>query len=107
MNVDGSIDGNVARSVEIVIPAEHACYPHHFPAHTLVPGYLLLELICEALGALGMRTCGMRTAKFLLPVYPGEQARLVIEKDVARVEVALQINGQLRMSARFKVVGFE
>lgn len=89
--------------IEIPIPEAHACYPHHFPAYTLVPGYLLLELIGEALTAVGLYTSGIRQVKFLLPVYPGELACLSIEKNSSRVNVALTINDQLRMSAHFKV----
>ncbi|MFT7652902.1 MAG: 3-hydroxymyristoyl/3-hydroxydecanoyl-(acyl carrier protein) dehydratase [Candidatus Azotimanducaceae bacterium] len=89
--------------VEIPIPEVHACYPHHFPDHTLVPGYLLLELIGEVLTAADIHTCGVRQAKFLLPVYPGELACLNIDTKPNRANVALTIDRQLRLSAKFEV----
>ncbi|GFZ86835.1 hydroxymyristoyl-ACP dehydratase [Dyella caseinilytica] len=68
------------------VPAEHPCLPGHFPGQPLVPGVVLLEQVAEALRAWRhQRMAQVVEAKFMAPLYPGEQADLVLGENAGRI----------------------
>lgn len=81
------------------VPATHPCLPGHFPERPLVPAVLLLEGVARALrerlGALQLTA--LHSAKFLLPVLPGQVIDLQIAADQAqgRARFHLRVAGRL------------
>lgn len=75
-------DGEAVRLTRTV-PADHPCFPGHFPGQPLLPGALILSEVSEAMAsvpALVARlgdTPTLAAAKFLAPV--GPESTLVIE----------------------------
>lgn len=67
--------------MRFTIAADHPSLPGHFPGRPLVPGVLLLDRVLEAIeaghGALG--PLRLPQVKFLLPLLPGEAARVELE----------------------------
>jgi 3-hydroxymyristoyl/3-hydroxydecanoyl-(acyl carrier protein) dehydratase len=63
------------------IPVDHPALPGHFPGRPVVPGVLLLDVVISAAEQwLGSRlhVRGLRQAKFVAPLRPGEQARVTL-----------------------------
>ena len=57
----------------LVYDADHPAFGGHFPGHPIVPGVLLLDAAIHALEAASQReVSGVASAKFLLPVGPGD-----------------------------------
>jgi 3-hydroxyacyl-[acyl-carrier-protein] dehydratase len=62
---------------------DHPCYAGHFPGNPVVPGVLLLELICEALERGAPRA--IPTVKFHQVLRPGDACELTWKVVDARV----------------------
>jgi 3-hydroxyacyl-[acyl-carrier-protein] dehydratase len=67
---------------EFRVSPDHPALPGHFPGRPVVPGVLLLDGVIEAaerwLG-IPVRVRGLRQAKFLASLLPGETAHLELE----------------------------
>lgn len=59
------------------VPADHACFPDHFPGAPLVPGALLLQWIFAGLArAHKIQIHHIQQVKFLAPVLPGDNLQI-------------------------------
>jgi 3-hydroxyacyl-[acyl-carrier-protein] dehydratase len=60
------------------IPADHPVFEGHFPGHPTAPGALLLALVVRRFEDAHPQThvAGVRRAKFLRPVRPGEALQI-------------------------------
>jgi 3-hydroxyacyl-[acyl-carrier-protein] dehydratase len=56
--------------LKLQAPLDHSSYVGHFPGHPIVPGVLLLELVCEAIAGGPPRV--IANVKFHRAVKPGE-----------------------------------
>ena len=87
------------------IPATHPCLPGHFPGHPLVPGVLVLEQVLLAVSqAAGQAVASVRLpqVKFLAPLYPEQDAEVVLEGQAPRWR--FQVRGPDGLVARGEVV---
>jgi 3-hydroxymyristoyl/3-hydroxydecanoyl-(acyl carrier protein) dehydratase len=72
------------RDIHLHVPVDHPAFAGHFPGQPVLPGAALLALVMQALAdkpALQQRlgaTPQISNAKFLLPVKPGTDLRLVL-----------------------------
>jgi 3-hydroxyacyl-[acyl-carrier-protein] dehydratase len=63
----------------VCFPARLSVFAGHFPGQPVVPGVYLIEALAEAVGRTRgeeLRVIGVRTAKFLRPLVPGECVRV-------------------------------
>ena len=91
----------------VTIPTVHASFPHHFPIRTLVPGYLLLELMASSLATAGIHLTAIKEVKFIAPVFPGEDAELHLGPEVAgrsQRQITLFVAEEVRVRGRVSVV---
>lgn len=68
--------------MRFVVPRTHPSLPGHFPGHPVVPGVVLLELICAAIQTATpakLRPTTIENAKFLNPLPPDEEAELCVQ----------------------------
>ncbi|MBM7124340.1 hydroxymyristoyl-ACP dehydratase [Dyella flava] len=78
------------------VDPDHPCLPGHFPGQPLVPGVLLLELVAKALRAWrNQRIARVLEAKFVAPLYPGEQAELQLGEKAGRVRFEILRDSQV------------
>jgi 3-hydroxymyristoyl/3-hydroxydecanoyl-(acyl carrier protein) dehydratase len=81
---------------EFRIAPDHPALPGHFPGHPVVPGVLLLDGVIEAatrwLGA-PLRVRGLRQAKFIAPLLPGEVASIDLELAGDSLDFVIQRDG--------------
>jgi 3-hydroxyacyl-[acyl-carrier-protein] dehydratase len=71
----------VAYSAEYCLPADEPSAEGHFPGNPIVPGATLLrEVIRVVTAASGKSCCGIRAARFLHPVRPGDRLVIVWEE---------------------------
>lgn len=72
---------NVTAGMQFVIGHDHPALPGHFPGQPVVPGVVVLERVLEAIErqAGPLPALAIPQAKFLRPLLPGEQARVVLE----------------------------
>ena len=76
--------------------ADHPSLPGHFPGRPLVAGVLLLEQVADALRAWrGERLAGVREAKFIAPLQPGQAAQLRLTPSGAQVRFEIRREGEL------------
>jgi 3-hydroxyacyl-[acyl-carrier-protein] dehydratase len=65
------------------IDASHPSLPGHFPARPVVPGVVLLDHLAAAVEReWNARIARLPQVKFLRPLLPGENAELVIEREM-------------------------
>jgi len=66
-------------TTSFMVAADHPCFVGHFPGNPIVPGVVILDRVQAAAESL-MGFSAQRTAwpqvKFLLPLRPGEEARI-------------------------------
>ena len=63
----------------LMFGADHPAFAGHFPGSPIVPGVLLLDAAIHALETTaGAGVAGVASAKFLLPVGPGEALTLAV-----------------------------
>lgn len=74
--------------MQFSIPPSHPCLSGHFPGRPVVPGVVVLDRVLAAVAA----QCGevpaalrLPQVKFLLPLLPGELARIELQ-DVAAAD---------------------
>lgn len=80
-------------------PADHPVFAGHFPAHPIVPGALLLDLVLRQVAlqrGTPVSTLRIDQAKFLYPVGPDEQVDLSVEPmaDEASQRFTLRVGDQ-------------
>jgi 3-hydroxyacyl-[acyl-carrier-protein] dehydratase len=65
------------QSAELRFASNHPTAAGHFPSNPIIPGALMLDEVVVAIAGDGNRGAVLiRTAKFLLPVRPGENVNL-------------------------------
>jgi 3-hydroxyacyl-[acyl-carrier-protein] dehydratase len=78
------------------IPAEHPCLPGHFPGQPLVPAVVLLEQVALALRSWrNQRMARVLEAKFVAPLFPGEQADLELGENAGRIRFGISHGGKM------------
>lgn len=79
------------------VAPDHPAIPGHFPGRPVVPGVVLLDGVIEAATRwLGMplRVRGLRQAKFIAPLLPGEEARIELKLAGDSLDFAIQRDGE-------------
>ena len=72
-----------SHSAERCLSVEEPAADGHFPGNPIIPGAGLLREVIAALSADGRTVCcGVRSAKFLHPVRPGDRLTIVWENGV-------------------------
>jgi 3-hydroxyacyl-[acyl-carrier-protein] dehydratase len=65
---------------EFSFPTDHPAADGHFPGNPIIPGAVLLREVVSVLSAgTGAVCCGIRSARFLQPVRPGDRLTIVWE----------------------------
>ncbi|HEY8609838.1 MAG TPA: hypothetical protein VIL69_00945 [Roseomonas sp.] len=79
------------------LPANHPCFPGHFPGRPVVPGVVLLDQVMEAARAAGLGVAArLPSAKFLRPVGPEEEVAVTLRRTPSgRVGFAGHVGGVL------------
>jgi 3-hydroxymyristoyl/3-hydroxydecanoyl-(acyl carrier protein) dehydratase len=69
-------------SISLRIPTDHPVLAGHFPGDPVVPGTMILDAVLEAVSSMlpGHRLASVRRAKFLLPLRPGQDAKIEIHE---------------------------
>jgi 3-hydroxymyristoyl/3-hydroxydecanoyl-(acyl carrier protein) dehydratase len=76
-----------SHSGELCIAIDEPAADGHFPGNPIVPGAVLLrEVIAVVSGDGGVVCCGIRSAKFMHPVRPGDRL-VVVWEDKANGEI--------------------
>lgn len=88
----------------ILVSTDHPSLPGHFPGEPLVPGVVLLDWAWQACRAelpSGARLLGLLTAKFLSPVRPGDQLRIVVSAGPGQSDFSLWVGETPAAQGRF------
>jgi 3-hydroxymyristoyl/3-hydroxydecanoyl-(acyl carrier protein) dehydratase len=81
------------------IDPAHPAADGHFPGNPIMPGAVLLD---EIRAAIPVATCGLRAAKFLIPVRPGDRLAIRWTTGPAGVTFEAVLNGdRLAVSGLF------
>ena len=83
---------------EFRIAPDHPAIPGHFPGRPVVPGVLLLDGVIEAANrwlGIPLRVRGLRQAKFIAPLLPGEVATLELALAGDSLDFAIQRDGTI------------
>ena len=82
----------------IVIPHAHPSLPGHFPGDPVVPGAVLLDEVIHALAEQRpdtLRVTGIVSAKFTVPLRPGEECLIQFTPGAGVVKFACFALGRL------------
>ena len=89
------------------IPPDDPCLDGHFPGRPLVPGVVVLERVLAAVeaahGAIG--PLRLPQVKFLRPLLPGREARIVL--DGAAPRWRFEVQGDEGVLARGEIVAHD
>ncbi len=87
------------------IDAAHPSLAGHFPGNPVVPGVLLLDHVLAAIEAVHGAGYAIRLPqiKFLRPLLPGEQARIVLEDPVPIAAAGNVASRDEQVRVRFRV----
>ena len=92
----------------VCVPADHPALPGHFPGNPVVPGVVLLDCVIEAaehwLGR-PVHVLGLRQAKFVAPLLPGEQAHVVLRHDGRSLEFSVERGPVILARGSFTIDG--
>lgn len=90
--------------VELIVPGTHPSLAGHFPGRPIVPGVVLLDLVCGAIQAAApepFRIQAISQAKFLRPVSPDTVVQLsaTIEAAVTgyRASFSITLDGAIAL----------
>lgn len=88
----------------LFIDPQHPAFAGHFPGHPIVPGVVLLDLVHQAIEQeLGLAVTGLASAKFLLPLAPGDQPRLQSRRQGLAVHFTLSLGERKVAEGRFEL----
>jgi len=82
------------------LPATHPVFAGHFPAHPVLPGALLLDLLVHALADAAAGDWQVLSAKFLQPVGPGERLQASFSAGAHGLGFELRSAGRVVASGR-------
>lgn len=88
-------DDNTAHVTVLRIAPDHPSLPGHFPGQPVVPGVLLLDGVLNAAAAwLGapVTVKSLPQAKFIAPLFPGEEAQLELKQVANELRFVIRRN---------------
>ena len=88
-------DDTTAYATVLRIAHDHPCLPGHFPGQPVVPGVLLLDGVLNAATAWLGRPVAVKSlpqAKFIAPLFPGEEARLELKQVADELRFVIRRN---------------
>ena len=77
----------------VIIPAQHASYPDHFPGNTIVPGVVLLECVLASCPESWLGGTHIAQCKFLESPAPGSELGVYFEEKGSRLKVIAKLPG--------------
>lgn len=92
------------------VPANHPCLAGHFPGNPIVPAVVLLQAVLDAAQrgrSEPQRLRKLTSAKFLLPLLPGESCEIVLKESGARLDWRCERGAQVLASGSCEIPGAE
>ena len=85
-------------TAQLSFPRDFAAFAGHFPEDPILPGFMQIELALDVLRRLKMvaQLKGVRQARFLLPIRPGQRVYVLLEAVADdRFHLELKVDGEL------------